>query len=136
MDADDFAPQTVSAAFFDREKERCFLCQTPLAWERRGAAVGGWSAHRRKPRGAGGTSDPCPASIANCLIVCGTGTTGCRGRIERHREVATAVGLLIPWNATTEDFAPAAVRVRRMDKTWWLLTESGRAVKVEEGIPS
>lgn len=135
MGVGDFTPQTVRTAFFDREKERCFLCRRPLVWERRGAAVGGWSAHHRKPRGTGGTSDPRIGSIANCLILCGTGTTGCHGRIERNREVALRVGLLIPRNATTEEYAPAAVRVRRMDKTWWLLTESGRAVEVDEGMP-
>jgi hypothetical protein len=132
MGAGDFAPQTVRHAFYVREKEACFLCRRPLRWEERGM---GWSAHHRKPRGMGGTSDPRVASIANCLIVCGSGTTGCHGRIERNREVALAVGLLIPKNATTESFAPAAVRVRRMDRSWWLLTESGRAVEVDEGMP-
>lgn len=132
MGAGDFTPQTVRTAFFDREKERCFLCRIPLRWEDRGI---GWSAHHRKPRGSGGTSDARIGSIANCLILCGSGTTGCHGRIERNREVAKAVGLLIPGNATTEEYAPAAVRVRRMDKTWWLLTESGRAVEVDEGTP-
>jgi hypothetical protein len=133
MGAGDFTPQTVRHAFYVREKEACFLCRRPLRWEERGI---GWSAHHRKPRGMGGTSDPRVASISNCLIVCGSGTTGCHGRIERNREVALAVGLLIPKNATTESFAPAAVRVRRMDRSWWLLTESGRAVEVDEGIPS
>ncbi|MFF2631992.1 HNH endonuclease [Microbacterium sp. NPDC058021] len=133
MGAGDFTPAVVRKAFYEREQGRCFLCRKQLQWEARGI---GWSAHHRKPRGMGGTSDPRIGSIANCLIVCGSGTTGCHGRIERNRGVALAVGLLIPKNATTEDFAPAAVRVRRMDKTWWLLTESGRAVEVEEGIPS
>lgn len=133
MGAGEFSPQTVRKAFFEREQQRCFVCRTPLQWHDRGF---GWSAHHRKPRGMGGTADERVASIANCLIVCGSGTTGCHGRIERNREVALAVGLLIPKNATTEIFAPAAVRVRRLDKTWWLLTESGRAVEVEEGNPS
>lgn len=132
MGAGDFTPAVVRKAFYEREQERCFLCREPLRWEDRGV---GWSAHHRKPRGMGGTSDPRTGSISNCLIVCGSGTTGCHGRIERNREVALKVGLLIPKNATTESFAPAAVRVRRMDRTWWLLTESGRAVEVEEGMP-
>ncbi len=132
MGAGDFSPQTVRTAFYDREKERCFVCSTPLRWEDRGI---GWSAHHRKPRGMGGTSRSEISSISNCLIVCGSGTTGCHGRIERNRDVALRAGLLIPRNATTETFAPAAVRVRRLDMTWWLLTESGRAVEVEEGMP-
>lgn len=133
MSAGEFSADVVRTAFFERDGERCFVCRKPLRWEERGV---GWSMHHRKPRGMGGTSDPRVASIANALTVCGSGVTGCHGRIERNRDVALAVGLLIPRNATTESFAPAAVRVRRMDKTWWLLTESGRAVEVEEGIPS
>lgn len=132
MGAGDFTAQTVRHAFYEREGERCFVCRRPLRWEDRGM---GWSAHHRKPRGSGGTSDVRIASITNCLIVCGSGTTGCHGRIERNREVALRIGLLIPRNATTNEFAPAAVRVRRLDGSWWLLTESGRAVEVEEGVP-
>lgn len=132
MSAGEFSPKVVRQAFFERDGERCFVCRKPLRWEERGT---GWSMHHRKPRGMGGTTDPRVSSIANALTVCGSGVTGCHGRIERNREIALRVGLLIPTNATTETFAPAAVRVRRLDKTWWLLTESGRAVEVEEGIP-
>ena len=132
MGAGDFTTETVRFAFFEREQEACFRCRRSLRFEDRGI---GWSAHHRKPRGMGGTTDPRVSSIANALTVCGSGVTGCHGRIERNREVALRVGLLIPTNATTETFAPAAVRVRRLDKTWWLLTESGRAVEVEEGMP-
>ncbi len=133
MGAGDFTPAIVRKAFFDREREACFNCRRGLRWEGRGFE---WSAHHRKPRGRGGTSDPRIGSIANCLILCGSGISGCHGLIERNREEALRVGLLIPTIATTETFAPAAVRVRRLDKTWWLLTESGRAVEVEEGMPS
>lgn len=132
MGAGNFSPIVVRHAFYEREQEACFVCRRGLRWEGRGIE---WSAHHRKPKGAGGTSDHRIASIANCLIVCGSGTTGCHGRIERNREVALRVGLLIPTNATTEEFSPAAVRVRRSDGSWWLLTESGRAVEIEEGIP-
>lgn len=132
MGAGDFTPATARKAFYEREGERCFYCRRPLRWEGRGME---WSAHHRKPRGRGGTSDTRVASITNCLILCGSGTTGCHGLIEKNRLVATELGLLVPLNATTEEFAPAAVRVRRMDKSWWLLTESGRAIEVEEGTP-
>lgn len=132
MGVADFTPRTVRVAFFDREKERCFRCRRPLRFEGRGFE---WSAHHRKPRGMGGAADPVRASIANCLVLCGSGTTGCHGWVEKERDVATAHGYLIPKNATTETFAPAAVRVRRWDGSWWLMTESGRAVEVEEGMP-
>jgi hypothetical protein len=130
MGAGDFTPQVVRYAFFVREMERCFVCRRQLRFEDRGI---GWSAHHRKPRGAGGTSDPRIGAIANCLIVCGSGTTGCHGRIERNRDVSLRIGLLIPRNATTPEYEPTAVRVRRLDETWWLLTDTGRAVEVDGG---
>lgn len=132
MSAGEFSPAVVRKAFFERDGERCFVCRKPLQWAERGV---GWSMHHRKPRGMGGTADARVASIANALTVCGSGTTGCHGHIERNREVSLRVGLLIPRNATTEEYVPAAVRVRRLDGSWWLLTESGRAVEVEEGMP-
>ena len=128
MGAGDFTPQTVRYAFFVREQERCFVCRRALRFEDRGI---GWSAHHRKPRGMGSTSDPKIAGIANLLVVCGSGTTGCHGRIERNRDVSLAVGLLIPRNATTPEYEPTVVRVRRLDQSWWLLTDTGRAVEVE-----
>lgn len=82
----------------------------------------------------GGTSDPQVSGIANALTLCGSGVSGCHGRIERNRDVSYAVGLLIPKNATEPEFYPDAVRVRRLDGTWWLLTQSGQAVEVEKGI--
>lgn len=127
-----FSPDVVRRAFFDRDLERCFRCRRGLRWEMRGAVyAGGWSAHHRKARGRGGSSDPLRGGIANCLILCGTGTTGCHGWVERNRDRAIELGLLIPLNATTEEFRPERVRVQRLSGGWWLLTESGRAVEMD-----
>jgi hypothetical protein len=54
-----------------------------------------WSAHHRCPRAAGGTSDPAASTAANCLIVCGSGTTGCHGVVERMRTAAYVAGWLV-----------------------------------------
>lgn len=130
MGAGDFTPQTVRYAFFVREREACFRCRRGLRWEDRGF---GWSAHHRKPRGMGGTTDPAVAGIANCLIVCGSGTTGCHGWIEKNRGIAITFGLLIPRSATGPEWAPEVVRVMDRADRWWMLTASGRAVEFEEG---
>lgn len=53
------------------------------------------SVHHRRPRGAGGTTRTGTHSLANLLLVCGTGTTGCHGWIEHHRAAAEARGLLV-----------------------------------------
>ncbi|GAA4762368.1 hypothetical protein [Microbacterium gilvum] len=130
MGVGDFAPATVRLVFFQREGERCFRCRRPLRWEDRGI---GWSAHHRKPRGAGGTSNPAIASAANLLILCGSSVTGCHGFTESHRDSAREQGLLIPLHGRGPNYEPTAVRVRRRDGSWWLLTAKGRAVEVMEG---
>lgn len=129
-----FTPQLARRVFFDRDGERCFRCRMPLRWHERGFA---WSMHHRKPRGMGSSTAPEINSAPNALTLCGHATTpnGCHRWAETHRTDALEQGYLIPTNATTETFAPAAVRVRRLDGSWWLLTEAGRAVEVEEGMP-
>lgn len=127
MGVGDFTAQTVRVAFFDREREACFRCRRPLRFEDRGI---GWSAHHRRPRGNGGTSLPEVASIANCLVLCGSGVTGCHGWVEQFRASAREYGFLVPLNGID---TPAGTRVRRQDGTWWLLTSSGLAVEVEQG---
>lgn len=130
MGAGDFTPALVRRLFFERDGEACFLCRRGLRWEDRGQ---GWSAHHRKPRGKGGTSNTSIGSAANCLILCGSGTTGCHGWAEHFRAKAIAAGILISANGVGPEFDPTAVRVQRDDSTWWLLTASGRAVEVEGG---
>ena len=53
----------------------------------------GQSIHHRKPRGAGGTKIADVAS--NLLLLCGSGTTGCHGWVERNRVQALADGYLV-----------------------------------------
>ena len=54
------------------------------------------SIHHRRPRGMGGTNDPVINTPENCVVLCGTGTTGCHGHIESHREIAIEEGWLLP----------------------------------------
>lgn len=133
MAAGEFTPATVRRVFFERDGERCFLCRRPLRFEDRGV---GWSAHHRIPRGAGGVRGAIAAllaSAANCLILCGSGTTGCHGWVEHFRVKAIEMGLLISRNARGAEHEPQNVRVQRRDGSWWLLTRDGRAVEVEGG---
>jgi hypothetical protein len=131
MAAGDFTPATVRLVFFDRDGAACFLCGRGLRFEDRAR---GWSMHHRKPRGTGGVGSKAAAEIsspANALVLCGSGTTGCHGWAEHNRTRAIEMGVLISRHAVGPAFLPAAVRVQRNDKTWWLLTDSGRAVEVE-----
>ena len=127
MGAGDFTTETVRVAFFDREREACFRCRRPLRFEDRGI---GWSAHHRKPRGMGGTSDPRIGNVANCLILCGSGATGCHGWVESLRAIAEDFGYLIRGDSRIK--TPAGTPVRRMDGTLWLLRADGVAEQMEE----
>lgn len=75
------------------------------------------SRHHRQPRGMGGTAGEQVHDLANLLLVCGDGTTGCHGWIEQHRTFSYRQGLLVP---AGED--PAA---------WPLRLASGREVLLD-----
>lgn len=64
----------------------CELC--------RGSAEGG-SRHHRRPAGMGGSKNPITHSPANVVLLCGSGTTGCHGKVEGDRLWGYATGLLV-----------------------------------------
>lgn len=120
-----FPPAVVKAVFHDRDQGRCFRCGRGLHWGDRGL---GWSAHHRAPRGAGGSRVAWVSSAANCLIVCGTGTTGCHGWIEAHRAEALEHGWLILRNSIQRaDEVPAL----RHDGVLVVLTTTGLALDAQ-----
>lgn len=57
--------------------------------------AGEYNLQHRRPRGIGGTSLAEANSPANLVVVCGTGTTGCHGRIESNRAWAEHAGYLV-----------------------------------------
>lgn len=133
MAAGEFTAKTVRVVFFQREQERCFRCRRPLRFEDRGI---GWSAHHRLPRGMGGVGakkgseyELLVSNIANALVLCGSGVTGCHGWAEKYRAMAREYGYLIPRLGLERH--PAGIRVRRADGSWWLLTRDGRAIECE-----
>lgn len=72
----------------DRSAGFCEVC----------GARAGTNIHHRAPRGMGGTK----RNIHTCewlLHVCGSGTTGCHGYIETHRDEAYEKGWLLRRNA-------------------------------------
>ncbi|WP_295035092.1 hypothetical protein [uncultured Microbacterium sp.] len=90
----------------------------------------GWSAHHRKPRGMGGTSDPAIGNIANLLVLCGSGVTGCHAWVESHRMAAEDLGYLI--RRESRIATPTGTPVRRKDGTLWLLRNDGAAEQLME----
>lgn len=76
--------------------------------------------HHRRPRGMGGSKDPVTDSVVNLLRLCGSGTTGCHGWIEAHREQSYDLGLLV--RRTVSDIAAVPVKLHH---GWCLLTQDG-----------
>ena len=78
-----------------RDGDRCAKCGRVVAHLVRGIA---WSIHHRRPRGSGGTTLAWVNLPANLLILCGSGTTGCHGWVESHRDEARHLGFLVTLN--------------------------------------
>lgn len=100
------------AALIERDGGRC---------ARDGAAVSGergrdFSVQHRCPRGMGGSRNPKVHSLANYLLLCGSGTTGCHGWVESNRAAALASGWLVSRYAD-----PAAEPVLMHGRGWVLL---------------
>lgn len=89
-----FTPATVEL-IRARDRDGCALCGFTIAGER---GIG-WSVHHRKPRGMGGTSDPAISSPANGVLLHGSGTTQCHGKVEADRRHYVEAGLLIGVNS-------------------------------------
>lgn len=92
----------------ERSQGRCELC---------GATGDG--VHHRLKRSAGGSWSP-----ANLLRLCGSGTTGCHGRIEAEPAAAKALGLWLE-RQDDPDQAPALCRPTMWPLAWWQPLEDG-----------
>ena len=83
------ASQETRIAVVLRSGYRCEICGGSLQ------GVDGMSVHHRKPRGMGGTVDIKINNASNLMAICGSGTTGCHGWLESHREEAYEKGWLV-----------------------------------------
>lgn len=103
-----FPPQTRALAYA-RADRLCELC---------GAYAYGGSLHHRRPRKMGGDKRPATSAVSNALLLCGSGVTGCHGRIESDRNWARDEGLLLrPDEDPTA--VPVNLRLGRVQLTDW-----------------
>lgn len=72
----------------EREGHQCKRCL-------RYVPAGEGSIHHRRPRQMGGTRWPGINLPSNLAWICGSGTTGCHGYIESHRDEAYRMGWLV-----------------------------------------
>lgn len=85
-----------------------------------------WSVHHRRPRGSGGTSVPWINFPSNLILLCGSGTTGCHGWVESHRDEARALGFLVALNGR---LLPSEVEVAHKVHGRVLLTDAGTVAR-------
>jgi hypothetical protein len=78
-----------------------------------------YSLQHRRARGMGGSRDPLTDSPANLITTCGSGVTGCHGRIEANPDEAREHG----WRVD-QGRDPRQVPVRHHHR-WVLLDEFG-----------
>ncbi|SNR32822.1 hypothetical protein [Blastococcus mobilis] len=90
-------PLWVRHAVYARSGDRCEVGATAECRLRAGwfDNVTGRSIHHRRPRRMGGTRAVDIHDPANLLAVCGNGTRGCHGWIERNRVAAMEQGWLL-----------------------------------------
>lgn len=76
-------PPAMAAITDTRDEQRCFICR---AW------LSNWgSRHHRLLRSRGVLHVP-----SNLIDLCGSGTTGCHGKVHREIEWATRHGYIVP----------------------------------------
>lgn len=105
--------QAVRGLVLTRDAHACQWCG-------RHVYDGGFSIHHRRPRGMGGSRRRDANSPSNLVTLCGSGTTGCHGHVESHRDDARQRGFLVPL-ASDPLMHPIADHMGR----WWFLLPDG-----------
>ena len=79
-------------AVWDRDEGRCARCGRELYGPSRGV---GWSVHHRVDRGMGGSRVWWINLPGNLLLLCGSGTTGCHGKVTNNPAAAEQGGFSV-----------------------------------------
>lgn len=104
----------------ERDGHACVRCGKPAT----GARGRDWSVQHRIPRGMGGTRRADLNEPQNLLILCGSGTTGCHGDVERYRADSYVHG----WLCHRSDDPAAVVVLVAGGRRWVYLTAAGEYV--------
>lgn len=122
-----FTLKPVEHIVFTRDEGCCGSC---------GGAITGtrgvdWSIHHRAPRGSGGTKRAWVNQPANLILLCGSGTTGCHGNTESHRDRSIAEGFLLRANGRA---IATDIPIRHEIHGLVLLNDSGFVEPVIEAV--
>lgn len=106
-----------------RDAYRCGRCGNPV----RGTRGFHWSIHHRQARGMGGSKNNAHINLAsNLVVLCGHGTFGCHGDVERNRELAKFFGFIVPRPLLPADVAVHLRSAHYPDGHEVYLTDDGR----------
>jgi len=121
------AKPEIELAVMERDSHSCIVCGLPVA----GTRGYHWSIHHRQPRGMGGTKNRHINLPSNLVVVCGHGTYGCHGRIERERARSYDVGYLVRRPAMPAREPILITNPTFPDGTWMWLTDDGEYADFE-----
>ncbi len=84
------------------------------------------SVHHRRPRMMGGSKNAMLHEMANLIVLCGTGTSGCHGWIESNRAIARELGYLIQKIESAEE-------IPFQDKSglWFKIDNKGKKTQLD-----
>lgn len=121
-----FTPATVGL-IFERAQSRCERCGKPLDRDNGRGLL--WSIHHREPRGMGGAKNAWWLALpSNGALLCGHGTRGCHGNVERFRGDSLDAGWLVSKHGIDR---AADVPLKHFLYGWCLLTEEGGVAPCE-----
>lgn len=88
--------------------------------------LAGVSIHHRRPRMMGGSKNQELHKPANLIALCGSGTTGCHGWVESHREQARTFGYLIQKVESAQE-----IPFKDLSGNWWLIDNNGQKTQLD-----
>lgn len=117
-------------AVLERDHWSCVSCGVGLFGDR-GVH---WSIQHRVARGAGGTSRQEVNSPASLIALCGSGVTGCHGRVEKREGEDERRGYWVRRDRDGKPVNPALVPVKHATHGWVLLDDQGGWIRCAPAV--
>jgi hypothetical protein len=115
----DAVPRAVAKLVDARDHYACIRCGQHLS-------ITAGSRHHRQRRAIGGHT------VANLILLCGSGTTGCHGWVHSHPESSRAAGWIV---RATGYILPEETPLQVLDQgvyIWVILNSQGKATRIPE----
>lgn len=111
--------RSTRAAVYARDSWQCALAHVPDL----GPCLPSLSLQHRVPRGSGGSTVAWIDQAENLVTLCGDGVLGHHGWVEKHREDAQVLGLLVTHRRTSEDTYRAVLDTPVYVRGYWFVPD-------------